>query len=137
VAAGPLVPDYTSPAAIPADLIRSFRQGQDHRKVRARLRVMDGSRITLKRGMRLMCAHVLLSSHRARLHPETAHDRYATNEALNVMCVLDAMQIVTLSGEQAPDWEESPAHPSNARGARNDAPMTAAVRPQPLGRTRL
>ena len=50
----------------PHDLARSPWSGEGHRKVWARLRVLDGIRVGRKRVLRLMREHALLSPHRAR-----------------------------------------------------------------------
>jgi len=61
--------------AIRADLARSPWHGQGHRKVWARLRVIDGIRVARKRVLRLMRDNGLLSPHRARFRELTPHDR--------------------------------------------------------------
>jgi len=83
-------------AAIRADLARSPWQGEGHRKVWARLRVMDAIRVSRKRVLRLMREHTLLSPHRTRVRPEAAHDRHIITDAPNVMWATDATQIVTV-----------------------------------------
>ena len=62
----PRVSDDALLAAIRADLARSPWHGEGHRKVWARLRVMDGVRVARKRVLRLMRENALLSPHRAR-----------------------------------------------------------------------
>jgi putative transposase len=79
-----------------ADLARSPWTGEGHRKVWARLRAMDGIRVSRKRVLRLMRAHALLSPHRARPRPEAAHDRRIVTEAPNIMWATDATQITTV-----------------------------------------
>jgi putative transposase len=91
----PAVADDVLLAAIRADLARSPWQGEGHRKVWARLRVMDGIRVSRKRVLRLMREHTLLSPHRSRARPEVVHDRHIITEAPNVMWATDATQIVT------------------------------------------
>ena len=59
-------------AAIRADLARSPWTGEGHRKVWARLRVIDGIRVARKRVLRVMREHSLLSPHRARTRTRRA-----------------------------------------------------------------
>jgi transposase InsO family protein len=92
----PAVSDAALLAAIRADLARSPWAGEGHRKVWARLRAMDGIRVSRKRVLRLMREHALLSPHRARPRPEAAHDRHIITEAPNVMWATDATQITTV-----------------------------------------
>jgi putative transposase len=89
------VSDNVLLAAIRADLARSPWQGEGHRKVWARLRVMDGIRVSRKRVLRLMREDSLLSPHRTRTRPEVTHDRHIITNAPNVMWATDATQIVT------------------------------------------
>ena len=91
----PAVSDAALLAAIRADLARSPWTGEGHRKVWARLRAMDGIRVSRKRVLRLMREHALLSPHRARPRPEAAHDRHIITEAPNVMWATDATQQIT------------------------------------------
>ena len=86
----PAVSDDALLAAIRADLARSPWHGEGHRKVWARLRVLDGIRVARKRVLRLMREHALLSPHRARTRPETAHERHIITEAPNIMWATDA-----------------------------------------------
>jgi len=92
----PAVSDDTLLAAIRADLARSPWHGEGHRKVWARLRVMDGVRVARKRVLRLMREHALLSPHRARTRDDTPHDRQIITEAPNLMWGSDATQIMTV-----------------------------------------
>jgi transposase InsO family protein len=82
--------------AIKADLARSPWTGEGHRKVWARLRTLDGVRVSRKRVLRLMREHALLSPHRARSRADAAHDRHIITEAPNVLWATDATQIVTV-----------------------------------------
>ena len=91
----PAIPDQDLLAAIRADLARSPWTGEGHRKVWARLRAMDGIRVSRKRVLRLMREHALLSPHCARRRRETAHDRHITTAAPNIMWAIDATQITT------------------------------------------
>ena len=92
----PAISDADLLAAIRADLARSPWTGEGHRKVWARLRALDGIRVSRKRVLRLMREHALLSPHRARTRPETAHERQIITEAPNVMWATDATQITTV-----------------------------------------
>ena len=92
----PAVSDADLLAAIRADLARSPWTGEGHRKVWARLRALDGVRVSRKRVLRLMREHTLLSPHRARPRPETSHERHITTEAPNVMRATDATQVTTV-----------------------------------------
>jgi putative transposase len=92
----PAVSDEALLAAIRADLARSPWHGEGHRKVWARLRVMDGIRVARKRVLRLMREHALLSPHRARTRPEAPHDRHIITAAPNIMWATDATQVTTV-----------------------------------------
>jgi putative transposase len=92
----PAISDADLLAAIRADLARSPWSGEGHRKVWARLRVLDGLRVARKRVLRLMRENALLSPHRARPRPQEAHDRKIVTEAPNVMWAIDATQIATV-----------------------------------------
>ena len=92
----PSVGDEALLAAIHADLERSLWTGEGHRKVWARLRAIDGVRVSRKRLLRLMREHGLLSPHRARTRSDAPHDRRIVTEAPNVMWATDATQIVTV-----------------------------------------
>jgi putative transposase len=81
-------------AAIRADLARSPWTGEGHRKVWARLRTLDGIRVSRKRVLR---EHALLSPHRARTRPEAVHDRHIVTEAPNLMWATDATQVTTVA----------------------------------------
>ena len=59
----PAIADEDLLAAIRADLARSPWTGEGHRKVWARLRTLDGIRVSRKRVLRLMRQHALLSPH--------------------------------------------------------------------------
>ena len=91
----PAVSDDALLTAIRADLERSPWAGEGHRKVWARLRAIDGLRVSRKRVLRLMRDNALLSPHRARRRTDTAHDRHITTAAPNIMWAIDATQITT------------------------------------------
>ena len=92
----PAVSDQGLLAAIRADLARSPWTGEGHRKVWARLRALDGIRVSRKRVLRLMREHALLSPHRTRSRPEASHERQIITVAPNVMWATDATQITTV-----------------------------------------
>src|SRR5215208_2634027 len=92
----PAISDTALLAAIRADLARSPWTGEGHRKVWARLRAMDGIRVSRKRVLRLMRQHALLSPHRTRPRPEAVHDRHIITATPNVMWATDATQITTV-----------------------------------------
>ena len=92
----PAISDQDLLAAIRADLARSPWTGEGHRKVWARLRAMDGIRVSRKRVLRLMRQHALLSPHRARTRPATPHERHIITEAANLMWATDATQVITV-----------------------------------------
>src|SRR6187455_3409315 len=81
----PVVSDDALLAAIRADLARSPWHGEGHRKIWARLRVMDRIRVARKRVLRLMRENALLSPHRSRPRDDTPHDRKIITEAPNLM----------------------------------------------------
>jgi len=91
----PAISDADLLAAIRADRARSPWSGEGHRKVWARLRVLDGLRIARKRVLRLMRENALLSPHRARPRPQEAHDRRIVTEAPNAMWAIDGTRITT------------------------------------------
>ncbi len=92
----PAISDTALLAAIRADLVRSPWTGEGHRKVWARLRAMDGIRVSRKRVLRLMREHALLSPHRARPRPGTPHDRHIITASPNVMWACDGTQVTTV-----------------------------------------
>lgn len=83
-------------SAIRSDLDRSPWIGEGHRKVWARLRVLDGIRVARKRVLRLMRENSLLSPHRHRSRQSAAHDGHIITEAPNLMWGTDATQIPTV-----------------------------------------
>src|SRR3954467_5458177 len=93
----PAISDEDLLAAIRADLARSPWTGEGHRKVWARLRTLDGIRVSRKRVLRLMHEHALLSPHRARLRPEAGHERQIITAAPNIMWAIDATQVTTVA----------------------------------------
>jgi putative transposase len=83
-------------AAIRRDLDRSPWTGEGHRKVWARLRVIDGVRVSRTRVLRLMGENGLLSPHRRPPRPANDHDGSITTEAPNVMWGADGAVIPTV-----------------------------------------
>jgi putative transposase len=92
----PAISDAALLATIRADLARSPWTGEGHRKVWARLRAMDGIRVSRKRVLRLMRQHALLSPHRAHARSDAPHDRHIVTAAPNIMWATDATQITTV-----------------------------------------
>jgi transposase InsO family protein len=92
----PATSDEVLLAAIRADLARSPWTGEGHRKVWARLRAMDGIRVSRKRVLRLMREHALLSPHRARPRPDAPHERHIITAAPDRTWATDATQIATI-----------------------------------------
>jgi len=83
-------------AAIRHDLARSPWAGEGHRKVWARLRVIDGIRVGRSRVLRIMGENSLLSPHRRPPRPANDHDGSITTEAPNVMWGADGAVIPTV-----------------------------------------
>jgi hypothetical protein len=83
-------------AAIHRDLERSPWAGEGHRKVWARLRVIDGIRVSRSRVLRIMRENSLLSPHRRPPRPATDHDGSIITEAPNVMWGADGAVIPTV-----------------------------------------
>ena len=79
-------------SAIRADLDRSPWIGEGHRKIWARLRVLDGIRVARKRVLRLMRENGLLSPHRHLARQGEAHDGRIITTAPNLMWGTDADQ---------------------------------------------
>ena len=76
--------------------VRSPFQGEGHRKVRARLRILDRIRVARTRVLRVMRAHRLLSPHRGRQGAAQAHDGTVITQASNVMWGTDGVRVFTL-----------------------------------------
>lgn len=92
----PAVSDEDLLAAIRCDLERSPFTGEGHRKVWARLRIVDRIRVSRKRVLRLMRAHRLLSPYRPRTHTEEPHPGTITTETPNVMWGTDGARVFTV-----------------------------------------
>ena len=83
-------------AAIRTDLARSPFHGEGHRKVHARLRILDGIRVARTRVLRVLRAHGLLSPHRGVRAPAKTHDGRVITQAPNVMWGTDGVRVFTL-----------------------------------------
>jgi len=81
---------------IRADLARSPFQGEGHRKVWARLRVVDEVRVSRKRILRIMRENQLLSPYRCRKATGEKHTGTIITEDPNVMWGTDGTKIFTL-----------------------------------------
>ena len=92
----PTVSDATLLEAIQADLDRSPFQGEGHRKVHARLRILDGIRVARTRVLRVMRAHKLLSPHRGRQGAARVQAGTIVTQAPNVMWGTDGVRVFTL-----------------------------------------
>lgn len=92
----PKVSDEALLAAIQADLERSPFQGEGHRKVHARLRILDDIRVSRKRVLRVMRENRLLSPHRVRQGAAKKHDGKIVTIAPNVMWGTDGARVFTV-----------------------------------------
>jgi putative transposase len=82
--------------AIQADLERSPFKGEGHRKVHARLRILDGIRVSRKRVLRVMRENSLLSPHRVRQGKAKKHDGKIITLLPNVMWGTDGARVFTV-----------------------------------------
>jgi transposase InsO family protein len=98
----PAISDADLLALIRTDLARSNFTGEGHRKVWARLRVMDGVRTARKRVLRVMRENHLLSPHRVRQGTPVAHDGRITTDGPNEMWGTDGVRVETV--EQGWVW---------------------------------
>jgi putative transposase len=92
----PALSDNELLAAIHRDLDRSPWTGEGHRKICARLRVIDGIRVSRTRVLRVMGENHLLSPHRRPPRPANDHDGSITTDAPNVMWGADGAVIPTV-----------------------------------------
>jgi transposase InsO family protein len=83
-------------AAIRRDLERSPWTGEGHREVWARLRIIDGIRVSRTRVLRIMGENSLLSPHRHSPRPANDHDGSIATDAPNVMWGTDGAVIPTV-----------------------------------------
>ena len=91
----PALSDTQLLAAIRHDLARSPFQGEGHRKVHARLRILDGVRVSRTRVLRVMRAQGLLSPHRGRQGEPKRHDGTIVTSAPDVMWDTDGVRVLT------------------------------------------
>jgi len=92
----PALGDAELLAAIRRDLARSPWTGEGHRKVWARLRVIDGIRVSRTRVLRIMGENSLLSPHRRPSRPANDHAGSITTDAPNLMWGADGAVIPTV-----------------------------------------
>lgn len=83
-------------AAIRADLARSPFRGEGHKKVHARLRVLDGIRVGRKRVLRVMREARLLSPYRVPKGERNTHDGVITTDTPNIMWGTDGARVLTV-----------------------------------------
>lgn len=81
---------------IVADLEASPFQGEGHRKVKARLKILRGIRVSNKRVLRVMRENRLLSPYRGRIGQPLEHDGTIVTDAPNIMWGTDGTRILTL-----------------------------------------
>ena len=93
----PLRSDEQLLAAIRTDLARSPFQGEGHRKVHARLRIVDGIWVARTRVLRVMRAHGVLSPHRGRQGDPKCHDGTIITAAPRVMWGTDGVRVFTVA----------------------------------------
>ena len=130
----PTVSDATLLEAIQADLDRSPFQGEGHRKVHARLRILDGIRVARTRVLRVMRAHKLLSPHRGRQGAARVHAGTIVTQAPNVIWGTDGVRVFTLDdgwgwiftavehwNAECVGWHANPAHLWRPRRQRSRA----------------
>ena len=91
----PALSDAQLLAAIRTDLARSPFQGEGHRKVHARLRILDDIRVSRTRVLRVMRTQGLLSPHRGRQGEMKAHEGTIVTSAPDVMWGTDGVRVFT------------------------------------------
>ena len=91
----PALSDVQLLAAIRSDLARSPFQGEGHRKVHARLRILDDIRVSRTRVLRVMRPQGLLSPHRGRQGEMKAHEGTIVTSAPDVMWGTDGVRVFT------------------------------------------
>jgi len=92
----PRISDEKLLEAIQSDLERSPFQGEGHRKVHARLRILDRIRVARKRVLRVMRENRLLSPHRGRQGNAKVHDGIIITREPNEMWGTDGVRVFTL-----------------------------------------
>ena len=93
----PALSDAQLLVAIRTDLARSPFQGEGHRKVHARLRILDRIRVSRTRVLRVMRTQGLLSPHRGRQGDPKAHEGTIVTSAPDVMWGTDGVRVFTAS----------------------------------------
>ena len=91
----PALSDAQLLAAIRSDLARSPFQGEGHRKVHARLRILDRIRVSRTRVLRVMRTQGLLSPHRGRQGEMKAHEGTIVTSAPYLMWGTDGVRVFT------------------------------------------
>src|ERR1035437_1750636 len=81
---------------IRADLAASPFLGEGHRKVWARLKILQGVRTGRKRVLRIMRQHQLLSPHRARRGADLVHDGTIITDAPGILWGTDGTRVFTV-----------------------------------------
>ena len=92
----PAVSDDTLLALIRTDLATSPFQGEGHRKVWARLKILQGVRTGRKRILRIMRQHQLLSPHRQPRGADLVHDGTIITDAPGIMWGTDGTRVFTV-----------------------------------------
>ncbi len=92
----PKVSDGALLEAIRADIAASPFQGEGHRKVWARLRILQGIRVSRMRVLRLMRENHLLSPHRSRQGPAQDHAGTIVTDQPNEIWGTDGIRIETV-----------------------------------------
>jgi transposase InsO family protein len=92
----PTMSDADLLKAIRADLAASPFNGEGHRKVWARLRILHDIRVSRTRVLRLMREHSLLSPHRQARGEPRLHDGRITTDRPNEMWGTDGVRIATV-----------------------------------------
>jgi transposase InsO family protein len=92
----PALTDDALLTLIRADLAASPFQGEGHRKVWARLKILQGVRTGRKRVLRIMRQHQLLSPHRQRQGADLVHDGTIVTDAPGIMWGTDGARAFTL-----------------------------------------
>ena len=91
----PALSDAQLLAAIRNDLARSPFRGEGHRKVHARLRIVDNIRVSRTRVLRVMRVAGLLSPHRGRQGAPKTHEGTIVTAAPDVMWGTDGVRVLT------------------------------------------
>ena len=91
----PALSDAQLLAAIRTDLARSPFQGEGHRKVHARLRILDRILVSRTRVLRVMRTQGLLSPHRGRQGEMKVHEGTIVTSAPDLMWGTDGVRVFT------------------------------------------